>query len=1425
MWYPANPYIILGYTFAWGEIGADLSDVTLDGQDPDDLDWVINWAVFKGTAAQNPWATWGTIIPALAGKPRHTGEVFLAVMGYRYALPNIPTAKAKMTQGRLVTDFRTAATNAGGGNPALYAYNILTDAELGLAIPTASVDAGVGGSWRTGADHYDEDPGDGSTRYAFHGAISRRDPYLAASEILNHGGYSELVYFEHLYRLRTRQCVVPRADVAIGAGDWIQDPKVGFVKDAPNQVIVKYQTPDGTPGSAQPDYAAFVAAEDAVPEEITLSGCVTQGHAKRMATKRYNCHVLENIMAKGYVPRALVADVVKGDIIPVTEPQLLLDETPCWVEELREDGIQAYVELLRYDDDTDSDVVAVDDDPLWDLDPPGIPVPPATCTQTLLLIGPWEANTLLPDADDLTASGWVDDGGHDVAYNGGGDYSTLACDSAAPGDFYAVIDPGTAAQVLLTLCIALHQAGDVTDPYNVFVRYQSRPTAGAWTNRGSRQLYPNASVGRFLPWVGAIDVYQADDEHRIVLEVPPLDGGATATAVRLKRLFVLPWSENPEERPPGIDLRERWTWVEGAGADTTVEGYRLVRKRFANPSQWEVVGQVPRPETSLEVSALFIAPGSGGGGPGSGGGGEGPDPSLVPIMTFPITLVARGLNGQTVDAPDPTQTFRGSLAPTAPSNVTLAYRRNHDHSTTNSDKVDQWDTNGSVTFDTDVETAPDGDANADAIEAGSSGQAQNLDAFVPDWVMDRVTGYYYGLVWMKVASGSEEIELRNSAVEFKTKTVLVRDHWRLFRMPLTTIENDTGPKIAVDSLPQDLYVCGGLPWPQDEDLNHRYYFLMEWSAFDDERVDGYELQYRTRNAQTGLISRWQTHITKGPTASSISWGDHPTADGPSLPHDKNSGPTGEQLYDWRVVVVRGGLYTELVPGTVTEESILIGGRLQQQEDVDITAGLSDGDALLWDTGDEKFKPGGVTDFGADYLHGFENRTDSTLAFDKDEHILTIGEATPSVWFAYWYKGARVLIPETTIDFDEVVELSEGIWYVYFEDASGVPVASQTPWDLLEHVPICTVFWNGSGAAIGDERHGYRRDLQWHAWAHMTVGTRYQSGLEITAPSTGSYSTIDFSAGTLWDEDIQLTIAQQTNCRIFYLTDASTYTWEASTRAHLWSGSAIQYIDTDTYAKTALSGGQRINTWIYGSNDTAYPLYVVVEARSAPHSTTAQAREITPPDLAALGLTPELKLLYRCIWGATSLEEVTDYRNAASLPAGGSSQTAATNVTFAPAGNIAATNVQAALEELDTEKQAAGNYLEYRATGTKSGFNLTGTAFTIADWAIPSGQQHDGGEVHIEVGVTDATDNKAQALTSRWIWQIARKGAAPAITVYQLGTPAPADPDSGTLTVALDVSSLGTVKVAVTSSISGGSAPVGGLTWRMTGEGVAVITPA
>ena len=67
----------------------------------------------------------------------------------------------------------------------------------------------------------------------------------------------------------------------------------------------------------------------------------------------------------------------------------------------------------------------------------------------------------------------------------------------------------------------------------------------------------------------------------------------------------------------------------------------------------------------------------------------------------------------------------------------------------------------------------------------------------------------------------------------------------------------------------------------------------------------------------------------------------------------------------------------------------------------------------------------------------------------------------------------------------------------------------------------------------------------------------------------------------------------------------------------------------------------------------------------------------------------MKLIYKFIYrGDGEFQESVDFRSSSPVPGGGVSTMAAVSVSFVPAGNIAASNVQIAIEELDAEKAAA-----------------------------------------------------------------------------------------------------------------------------------------
>jgi len=315
-------------------------------------------------------------------------------------------------------------------------------------------------------------------------------------------------------------------------------------------------------------------------------------------------------------------------------------------------------------------------------------------------------------------------------------------------------------------------------------------------------------------------------------------------------------------------------------------------------------------------------------------------------------------------------------------------------------------------------------------------------------------------------------------------------------------------------------------------------------------------------------------------------------------------------------------------------------------------------------------------------HGIESC--GTLSFDNSTHILTIAAATN----AYWFDGVRyVTTSAITKDIDDNYTIAtDTLYYFYFDDASGTLKVSTGVWNLQTTVPVATVFWNGSAGALVKETHGYKRNLDWHVWAHLTVGARIASAdFGLTAPNSGSPTTVAVAGGTLYDEDLASTFEALTNCRVWYQTSATKYRWVDSNSVYPTN---VRFSDSaNSYTLTDVSNAQYINIWVYASPDIARPIYCFVETKATSgYTTVANARAATPPNLSNFGLTPELKLLYRIIMkGDETYSEKTDYRSSASLPAGGASSPTAASVTFSPSGGVAATSVQTAIEELDAEK--------------------------------------------------------------------------------------------------------------------------------------------
>ena len=335
----------------------------------------------------------------------------------------------------------------------------------------------------------------------------------------------------------------------------------------------------------------------------------------------------------------------------------------------------------------------------------------------------------------------------------------------------------------------------------------------------------------------------------------------------------------------------------------------------------------------------------------------------------------------------------------------------------------------------------------------------------------------------------------------------------------------------------------------------------------------------------------------------------------------------------------------------------------------------------------------------------------TVSFNSTNKTIDITDAT-----TYWYKGVKKVTGILSCDLDLSADRDHAdatltpntLYFIYFKDATGKLYWSPTVWDLKEKVPIATIFWNGTAGAIHKEWHNHTRDLDWHINAHLTIGARYYSGLALTKPTTSFDANLDLTTGYIYDEDLLFTITNPTTARSWYQASAGVYTFADISLPYLGTSGDCSYLDTDTYALTSVTASKYVCYWVYGSGDIDRPIYIIPTHAASPYNTLALARVESVPVLSGMGLNPEIKLLYRFIYrGDGEFQEATDYRLASSLPIGATPTPAASSVTVVPTGNIAATNVQTALEELDLERNKFDEVV-IAATGSITSAYFNGT---------------------------------------------------------------------------------------------------------------------
>lgn len=349
--------------------------------------------------------------------------------------------------------------------------------------------------------------------------------------------------------------------------------------------------------------------------------------------------------------------------------------------------------------------------------------------------------------------------------------------------------------------------------------------------------------------------------------------------------------------------------------------------------------------------------------------------------------------------------------------------------------------------------------------------------------------------------------------------------------------------------------------------------------------------------------------------------------------------------------------------------------------------------------------------------------------------------------------------------------TSGSWYFYFNSA-GQPVTTQNTWtvdDFPNVVPIYRALWNASLSGTNKlvaqyvEYHVNDIPADVHAWYHL-YGCIWQSGFTmvnnalvsgspnadgrntVIALTTGKntddnleYTVTNSTAGTAWTQDLGNTTAASLNAtnssqfKIFVQDAGSLVSFLPATRFPFpWdSGTNVPQYITSTGTRTAVTNQRFMVTFVYSTQNhvAGEPLKVVCATQD--FTTLTNARAYTWTDIqntySIFGSDTEIRPLYRLIFevhtstpatydvGAkySVLRETQDIRKAAvTSTTAASGSLPASSVTVVPAGNIASTNTQAALEELDSEKVPTSRTL-----------TINGTAYDLSadrSWTISSG---------------------------------------------------------------------------------------------------------
>ena len=444
-----------------------------------------------------------------------------------------------------------------------------------------------------------------------------------------------------------------------------------------------------------------------------------------------------------------------------------------------------------------------------------------------------------------------------------------------------------------------------------------------------------------------------------------------------------------------------------------------------------------------------------------------------------------------------------------------------------------------------------------------------------------------------------------------------------------------------------------------------------------------------------------------------------------------------------------------------------GSKLADCDDVDGASPDATGDLLSWNNTSQTWERNAynITNYALQATINTEH-TDTLgpqgFIPEQDWNKATVSVSTTKLQIvvtsptniAYYWRGNKTDLGSTTLTVTSTIDKAEGIWYCYSTDGTNF-VLNQTPFYIYDHIAgtmradlmVWEFYWdntNNTTLWIQPEFHTNQLLPGNHGYLHEAYGTKYSNGLDITYGTTASNADtrLKITSGEIHDEDISAYLthsatptaiweqilgsagtadANYAALPIYYLSGATPVWRKTTTSSYPFLPVSNNYIyynrnnaGTWDYA-TSLGTADFVVYWIIGTTNQSEPIVVIPGRIDHASLTAAQAESF--PNLS--GLFTEYKLLYRIIYqtsaansnnGKCRINSIVDYRrDAIANNSSATSTPSAALVSFTPTSTITATNVQAAIEEVDNEKLPLTKVAVSTAVMTElaTGFTLAG----------------------------------------------------------------------------------------------------------------------